>query len=518
MSVQVSYKKQTILGIIGLLIIFLVVETIANVWWITQINCEFEENEIFMNMDPEKKRQLCVDLYDVKTSGNELIPNQQSGSITINSLGFRGEEFPIEKSAGTFRIFMLGGSTMFGHGATSDKTTIPGYMETFFEDVDNNLNIEIINSGIQGADSFNELNLIKTRLLELDPDMLIIYDGWNDLRTEYSPDLIQNNWNSMCELGIEHNIDVIIVLQPIAGFGNKKLTEQELIYSENGTNYNDIQLINFQNDYETYSKNLNTLSACTLSFDLRNVFDEETSPVYWDQGHVSDLGNRIVADKISENILSLIPKHKSSSPSFSSHDSFNEPSIVESGFKYLFSSYKTPIFLGSFVSYETHFPLTNIEPTLDITSKKSIFETQSKEYNFENISITIELLKNDDNDKQKILKLNTINNSNNSKVSDVTYFIKIYENNELLLSDFFYTDDETLLLTVLPDDSDSIKITGERKYDHNALITNSKSAVEIMGPILKDDVTYRFNIELRTIYDTSNWVFSLDNFVVDVYT
>ena len=58
MSVQVSYKKQTVLGLIGLLILFLAIELIANVWWITQINCEFEENEIFSQMDSEKRRQL----------------------------------------------------------------------------------------------------------------------------------------------------------------------------------------------------------------------------------------------------------------------------------------------------------------------------------------------------------------------------------------------------------------------------------------------------------------------------
>ena len=121
MSVQVSYKKQTLLGIIGLLLLFLTIEAIANVWWATQINCEFEENEIFMNMNEEKRRQLCVDLYEVKTLGDELIPNQQSNSVTINSLGFRGDEFSSEKPDNVYRIFMLGGSTMFGHGATSDK-------------------------------------------------------------------------------------------------------------------------------------------------------------------------------------------------------------------------------------------------------------------------------------------------------------------------------------------------------------------------------------------------------------
>ena len=124
MSVQVSYKKQTFLGIIGLLILFLAVEAIANVWFVTQVSCEFEENDIFMNMDEEKRRQLCVDLYEVKTSGDELIPNQQSNSVTINSLGFRGGEFSPEKPDDVYRIFMLGGSTMFGYGATSDETTI----------------------------------------------------------------------------------------------------------------------------------------------------------------------------------------------------------------------------------------------------------------------------------------------------------------------------------------------------------------------------------------------------------
>ena len=53
MSVQVSYKKQTMLGIIGITILLLVIEVIANVWWVTQINCEFEQNEIFQSISEE---------------------------------------------------------------------------------------------------------------------------------------------------------------------------------------------------------------------------------------------------------------------------------------------------------------------------------------------------------------------------------------------------------------------------------------------------------------------------------
>jgi hypothetical protein len=47
LSVQVSYKKQATLGIIGVVIQLLAIEAIANVWWVTQIHCEFEQNEIF---------------------------------------------------------------------------------------------------------------------------------------------------------------------------------------------------------------------------------------------------------------------------------------------------------------------------------------------------------------------------------------------------------------------------------------------------------------------------------------
>ena len=167
MSVQVSYKKQSLLGIIGIFLFLLVIEVIANVWWFSQISCEFEENEIFQSMSDGQKRQLCVDLYDVKTSGNLLVPNQKSETLSINSLGFRGDEISESKAENTFRIFMLGGSTMFGHGATSDDTTIPGYVQNMLQEKLYNYEIEVINAGIQGADSFDEVNILETKILQL---------------------------------------------------------------------------------------------------------------------------------------------------------------------------------------------------------------------------------------------------------------------------------------------------------------------------------------------------------------
>ena len=179
MSVQVSYKKQFIFGIIGILILLLVIEAVANVWWITQINCEFEQNEMFRDIDEDKKRQLCLDFYELKATGGVLVPNQILDSITINSLGFRGSEFSEIKQLDTYRIFMVGGSTMFGAGATADETTIPGFTQGFLNERDFGFDIEVINAGIQGADSDSELNLTEQKLRKFNPDLIIVYDGWN---------------------------------------------------------------------------------------------------------------------------------------------------------------------------------------------------------------------------------------------------------------------------------------------------------------------------------------------------
>jgi lysophospholipase L1-like esterase len=512
LSVQVSYKKQTLLGIIGLLILFLSVEAISNVWWITQVNCEFEENEIFQNMDAEKKRQLCVDLYEIKTSGVELIPNQQSDTISINSLGFRGDEFSTQKPHDVHRIFMLGGSTMFGHGSTSDNTTIPGYLQQMFDEKKYDFDVEIINAGIQGADSFTELDLIETKLLDFSPDMIIAYDGWNDLRAQNSVSDVNNNWTSMCDFGKESDFDVVILLQPIAGFGNKPLTNQEMEYSKSGTDYQNVPLIDSLEKYDEYEKNINKLNNCSKNKSFRTVFDNEVSPIYWDQGHVSDKGNNILAQAIFDNISEFLPNKIIESTQNKDELQYEDTKIIENEFRYLVSNYKTPLMFKSIFSFNI------IQKEIIKETYDSIFVSQSKIYNDESISIVVEILENEKNNESKLLKIRTINDESGMNIPHVTYFLKILKNDEIILSDFFYTEDDIFVLDVKTNNSDLLEINGERQYDHNAIITSVDPPVKISGPILENNVKYDFKIELRTIYEQSNWVFSLDDFQVQIIT
>ena len=224
MSVQVSKKKQVIFGLIVLVLILGIVEAAVHVWWSNIQDCAIVESEIYKNLSQEEKKQICQDQYNLRKAGFDLIPNQKLDSININSLGFRGPEFSPEKPSNTYRIFMVGGSTMFGASSTSDKNTIPGVLQQM---VDQKFSfVEIINAGQHGMNSISEFKKFNEFAL-YEPDLIIVYDGWNDLRANYEVQLTKNTWEAMCQFGNDNGINVVITLQPIAGFGNKILTEQD---------------------------------------------------------------------------------------------------------------------------------------------------------------------------------------------------------------------------------------------------------------------------------------------------
>ena len=242
---------------------------------------------------------MVQDICDLHESSEylELVPF--TGKSDLNSLGFRGPEFSEIKPSNTYRIFMVGGSTMFGAGATSDETTIPGILQKMFDIQRLDQNVEVINAGFSGGNSNTELNLIEKKLLPYKPDLVIIYDGWNDLATDNAVLKIKNTWKNECELSEIHDFDVIISLQPIAGFGEKVLTEQEKINSLTGQDHNGFQLLQAKSTYDYMARELLSLNDCDV-YDLRGIFDDISGPIYWDQGHVTDTGNLILAEKFLE--------------------------------------------------------------------------------------------------------------------------------------------------------------------------------------------------------------------------
>jgi len=262
------------------------------------------------------------------TEYSELIP--AINKINYNSLGFRGAEFSVIKPLDTYRIFMLGGSTMFGAGATSDETTKPGILQKIFDSDNSVKKIEVINAAFSAANSETEFNLITQKLVNYQPDLIIIYDGLNDLKADYAIEYVENNWKSTCELGKENDFDVIITLQPILGFGNKKLTHQELVNSFVGQDHYGYQLLSAKSTYDYMARELLSLqNDCKYVIDLRGLYDDISGPIYWDQGHVSDTANLVTAEKFYEIVNEVIFNKKSNENKFHSIISkYNSPTIT----------------------------------------------------------------------------------------------------------------------------------------------------------------------------------------------
>ena len=96
-----------------------------------------------------------------------------------NSLGYRGEEFDIQKPEGTYRIVSIGESTTYGFGVNVYQA-YPYLLQEELQDAYSYSNVEVINAGVIGYTSYEVLTSFQFRVLDLDPDLIIYYGALND--------------------------------------------------------------------------------------------------------------------------------------------------------------------------------------------------------------------------------------------------------------------------------------------------------------------------------------------------
>lgn len=110
-------------------------------------------------------------------------------ALETNGLGLREKTpLPIEKPEGEIRIFVIGGSTVFGWGV-NDSKTIPAELQSLFDSrATPGKKIRVINAGIPWYNSSQELAFTLYRLLPLSPDAIWAFDGLNDAAQAIAPD------------------------------------------------------------------------------------------------------------------------------------------------------------------------------------------------------------------------------------------------------------------------------------------------------------------------------------------
>jgi len=88
----------------------------------------------------------------------------------INSLGYRGPAFADVSAPGTERVVCLGDSCTF--------IGMPTYPALLRREL--GAGYEVLNAGVSGYSSYQGLVQLRERLLELSPDVVSVYFGWND--------------------------------------------------------------------------------------------------------------------------------------------------------------------------------------------------------------------------------------------------------------------------------------------------------------------------------------------------
>jgi lysophospholipase L1-like esterase len=108
-------------------------------------------------------------------------PNQSTGTIRINSRGFRSPEISSVKPAGTIRLAFLGASTTFCAEASSNEATWPHLVWKSLQSEWPQIPLEYVNGGVPGYTVASSQRNLQHRVRRLQPDVIVIYHAVNDL-------------------------------------------------------------------------------------------------------------------------------------------------------------------------------------------------------------------------------------------------------------------------------------------------------------------------------------------------
>jgi hypothetical protein len=268
----------------------------------------------------------------------------------INFLGFRDErDTYVTKPDRTVRIFITGGSTAWGSGATSQKNTISYLLEGMLNERASpatGYRYEVVNTAYPAWSTTQEKLLIQQRLVDMGPDAIVMFSGVNDVHWSlYGRDIRwfssvpEQNYNTMLnelyaskghpEWGspfprathtigcsetakiTQRNVEasaysagqagarLTFVLIPNILSTSKRLTEHErrVLSGQKKPHWDEC--------FEALRTELGGMTAANYRFlDLSRSFGEldERMELFIDAYHFADFGNRVMAEALFAHI------------------------------------------------------------------------------------------------------------------------------------------------------------------------------------------------------------------------
>ena len=280
-----------------------------------------EEVERIITMD--KKRDL-----GEWVSFKSFTPNVSGKYITTNDFGMRSKWSLAEmvkrarknRKEGIRNIVILGGSVAFGYGATNDENTISHVLDNMLKAH----GYEVFNLAQGGFTSFMDLFSLNTIGLYLEPDVIIVMEGYADtyhlayeskggqlawglfsdseerINPEFAYGFHYQNLNTILGLSNNRNRQVIAALQPLSGFENNSTIENQKI----------------KKIWELYPRTREVMRLVAKNnnadfLDLSIIFKEEKNANinFFDKTHLTETGQRKVANVLMGRIKSFKEKN-----------------------------------------------------------------------------------------------------------------------------------------------------------------------------------------------------------------
>jgi lysophospholipase L1-like esterase len=170
---RLSSRKKLAFALIPAILTLIVLEgALRTRQWIRYGSFATSVRDPMLEYDP--KADLFVPKPGYELKGARL-------NIKINSLGFRGDEFERTKPPHTVRIAALGASTTFCAEVSDNHKTWPHRLQEKLAEAHPGVRFEVINTAVGGYTAAENLRNLTHRVLPLDPDLVIYYEGNNEI-------------------------------------------------------------------------------------------------------------------------------------------------------------------------------------------------------------------------------------------------------------------------------------------------------------------------------------------------
>jgi len=112
----------------------------------------------------------------------EGLPGVEGSSVfSTNNMGYRGHDIIVPKPANEFRVFLVGGSTIETM-VLDDSKSIDRVLEQHLNETSRSHRlVRVYNAGRSGDRSYDHISMLVHRIAHLQPDMVIVLVGVNDL-------------------------------------------------------------------------------------------------------------------------------------------------------------------------------------------------------------------------------------------------------------------------------------------------------------------------------------------------